>query len=63
MTTANKGTKHSVLRFHQPANGRSYYQAREVGSVTCRRASMWTTTDRAAAERLADDVGGTVVSL
>jgi hypothetical protein len=56
-------TKYAVLRFHQPLNGRSYYQARECGSVTCKRSSMWVTRDREAAQRMAEEVGGTVVSL
>ena len=43
------------------AVGRSYYQARECGSVTCLRKFMWTTTVRANAERLAGEVGGVVV--
>ncbi len=44
-------------------NGRTWYQAREVGTITTLVRNLWSTTDRAAADRLADEVGGHVVTL
>ena len=62
-TQSKTAPKFAILRFHQPLNGRSYYQSRDVGSVTCLVKNMWTTSDRVAAICLAGEVGGTVVTL
>lgn len=54
-------TKYAILRYS--ARGRSYYQSREVGSVTRLRSSVWTTPDRQAAAKLCYEVGGTVIDM
>ncbi len=41
--------------------GMTWYQSKDVGTITRRVAAMWTTTDRDAAIQLAGEVGGTVV--
>lgn len=54
-------TRFGIIRLSH--GGRTWYQSREVGSITRLRSKLWSTTDHAAAERLAAEVGGHVVSL
>ncbi len=60
MNNANK-TVFGIIRHSN--NGRTWYQSKNVGEITCRTRNLWTTTDRAAADRLAAEVGGTVARI
>lgn len=53
--------KFAIAREHR--SGRTWYLSREVGMVTTLVRNMWTTGDRAAADRLCAEVGGWVVTL
>lgn len=53
--------KYSILKYHQPASGRSFYKAKDVGCVTCLRKQTWVTSDRSVADRVAKEEGGQVV--
>ena len=58
-TTKTETKKFAIIR--ETRCGRTWYQAKDVGTITRRVAAMWTTTDRDAAIMLAGEVGGTVV--
>lgn len=59
----NKTTKTTVYFniIRDSHSGRTWYQSRNVGEITRLRRDLWRTTDRAAADRLAAEVGGHVV--
>lgn len=62
MTLMKKTTSPRFAIIRDSRNGRTWYQAKDVGCITRLRRSVWTTTSKDAAIVLAGEVGGTVVT-
>jgi hypothetical protein len=60
--TMNTGATHFAVLSHSRA-GRTWYQSKNVGELTCRSASVWATADKDEAIMLSGRTGGTVVTL
>lgn len=54
-------TKHYAI-IRKTSAGRTWYQSKDVGSITRKRADVWSTPSMQAAYTLAVEVGGTVVT-